>query len=102
MPCTWFRQHSGRYEHVAQFFTDNNIVVTAIDLNGHGKTEGTRGDTLSYNLLLDQVDDLVKQATQQFPNKPVFIYGHMGGNIVIAHALQRKPAVKGFIVTGRF
>lgn len=96
-------EHSGRYEHVAQFFTDNNIVVTAIDLNGHGKTEGTRGDTLSYNLLLDQVDDLVKQATQQFPNKPIFIYGHsMGGNIVIAHALQRKPAVKGFIVTAPF
>ncbi|HCK22306.1 MAG TPA: alpha/beta hydrolase, partial [Bacteroidetes bacterium] len=32
--------HSGRYAHVATFFTERQMAVSAIDLVGHGKSQG--------------------------------------------------------------
>ena len=96
-------EHIGRYEHFAKFFTDNNIAVIASDLRGHGQSEGTRGDAKSYNILLEQVDDLLQQADKYFPNLPKFIYGHsMGGNIALAHALSRQIKVNGIILSAPF
>ena len=37
-------EHSGRYGHLAQRFTDAGFAVFAMDLRGHGKSSGGRGD----------------------------------------------------------
>ena len=44
-----FGEHSSRYEHVAQFFTDNQYGVITYDARGHGKSEGKRGHFVSYD-----------------------------------------------------
>ena len=36
-------EHSGRYAHVADFFTQAGYAVIAADLRGHGKSGGQRG-----------------------------------------------------------
>ncbi len=93
-------EHSGRYEHFAQFFTDRNYAIIACDLRGHGQSEGKRGHVTSYQILLDQVDKTIEEASKRFPGEPKFVYGHsMGGNIVVNHALERKPAVEGVIAS---
>ena len=35
-------EHSGRYQHVAEFFTTHDCGVIAFDHFGHGKTSGKR------------------------------------------------------------
>jgi acylglycerol lipase len=95
-------EHSGRYAHVAAFFAAAGIATVAYDRSGHGKSEGKRGHTTSYDLFYDEIADLTVHARRQFPNIPVFLYGHsMGGNIVLNHVLRNKiKDVAGVISTG--
>lgn len=92
-------EHLGRYTHVAQFFADNAIAMLAYDRRGHGKSGGKRGHTPDYALYLDELETLIATAKKQFPNCPVFLYGHsMGGNIVLNYALRRDvTAIAGII-----
>lgn len=98
-----FGEHSSRYEHVAQFFTNNNYAVIAYDARGHGKSEGKRGHFISYDEFLNDVDNLLKQADSNFPNLPKIIYGHsMGGQVVANFAIKRNPKVAGIILSSPF
>jgi acylglycerol lipase len=98
-----FGEHSSRYEHVAQFFTDNNYAVIAYDHRGHGRSGGKRGHFLSYDEFMNDVENLVKQAESNFPGLPKIIYGHsMGGNVVANYAIKRNPKVAGIILVFTF
>ena len=84
-------EHSGRYQHVAEFFVENNISVFAFDLRGHGKSQGKRGHTPSHEILLDDVEEILKAARAEYNDLPLFIYGHsFGGNIVANYILIRN------------
>lgn len=94
-------EHSGRYHHFAEFFAKHGYAVLAFDHRGHGNSEGEKGHVDSYDTLLDQVDHLLEEAEKRHGDLPTFIYGHsMGGNVVINHAIRRKPLVNGVISTG--
>jgi alpha-beta hydrolase superfamily lysophospholipase len=97
-----FAEFSDRYEHVARFFGDNGFAVLTYDHLGHGKTEGKRGHTDSYDDMLDTVRTITHEAETRFPGLPVFLYGHsMGGNIVTNFLLQRQPKnIKAAVITG--
>ncbi len=96
-------EHSGRYAHVAKYLVDSGYSVVAYDQRGHGKSGGNRGHTPSYDLLLDGVSDLLKQAEKLVPGVPKFIYGHsMGGNVVLNYALRRKPDVAGIVASSPY
>jgi alpha-beta hydrolase superfamily lysophospholipase len=96
-------EHSGRYAHVAEFFNRNGIAVVAMDHRGHGRSQGKKGHTPSYNHLLNDVGALLKTAENTFPGKPVFLYGHsMGANLVLNYAIRNNPVVKGIISTSAY
>jgi len=94
-------EHSGRYEHVANYFVERNIAVFAIDQRGHGKSEGNRGDAPNYAFLVNQIDLMLGEATSSYPGVPTVVYGHsMGGNLAINHALRDElEGPEGYIVT---
>lgn len=95
-----FAEHSGRYAEAAAFFNKNKISVYAVDLFGHGKTEGKRGFSPSYNETLETVGALIAIAKRDYPQLPVFVWGHsMGGNIVLNFLLRKKPNLRGAIAT---
>ncbi|WP_219834017.1 alpha/beta hydrolase [Paenibacillus sp. R14(2021)] len=94
-------EHIGRYRHVADMFTAAGYAVFGFDQVGHGQTEGKRGHTGSYDMLLDGVDAMLAEAKHSYPHVPVFVYGHsMGGNVTLNYVLRRKPDIAGAIVTG--
>lgn len=98
-----FGEHSSRYEHVADFFTKNGYALIAYDHRGHGRSEGKKGHFPSYDEFLNDVGNLLKQADQNFPDIPKFLYGHsMGGNVVANYAIKRKPDVMGVILSSPF
>jgi acylglycerol lipase len=91
--------HSSRFSHVAAFFTHHGYGVMAIDLIGHGRSEGKRGHVDRFDDYLDLADELIR-AMMEKSDKPIYLYGHsMGGLIALAHASNRSGRIKGYIVT---
>lgn len=93
-------EYSGRYQHVADFYTKNGLAVISFDLFGHGKSGGQRGHLPEDNAYLSSIDNLLVYASTQYPNLPVFLRGHsLGGELVLWYALDRKPKINGIIST---
>ncbi len=93
-------EHCNRYEHLGNFFSDKNIALIAYDQRGHGKSEGKRGHTPSYEHLLQGVENLLYKAKELFPEQPLILYGHsMGGNLALNFAMRKKPVLHGVIAS---
>ena len=61
--------------------------VLAIDLRGHGQSEGTPGDVSTLNQYAEDLEDLIKSIKLENPNEVIILAGHsMGGGIVLRHA----------------
>ena len=94
-------EHSGRYAHVARALAQAGYATLTFDLRGHGRSEGRRGHTPSYEALMDDIAHLLDEATRRFPNRPRFLYGHsLGGNLVLNYTLRLRPQLAGVIATG--
>lgn len=93
-------EHCSRYAHVGKLLVEQGIALISFDQRGHGKSEGKRGHTPSYELLMQSIDDLLAKAAEYFPQTPIVLYGHsMGGNLVLNYVLKRKPQIKGVIAS---
>ncbi|MEP4535410.1 MAG: lysophospholipase [Cyclobacteriaceae bacterium] len=94
-------EHSGRYEHVARYLSDHNVAVFAMDLRGHGLSKGKRGHAPSQEVLLRDIEELVKAAREMYNDLPLFIMGHsMGGNLVANFMMENKSKeISGFILS---
>ncbi|NIS83153.1 MAG: alpha/beta fold hydrolase [Anaerolineales bacterium] len=91
-------EHTGRYSHVADALVAANIAMHAIDLRGHGQSEGPRGHTPSLEQWLDDIDLMLERAGTR---QGRFLYGHsLGGSLAIIHILNRFPTLSGVIASG--
>jgi alpha-beta hydrolase superfamily lysophospholipase len=96
-----FGEHINRYNHVASFFVGNDYAIVGMDNRGHGKSEGKRGHAPNYDAYIDDIQLLMNDIKTQYPNKPIFLWGHsMGGNLILNYMLRRKPAIVATVVTG--
>jgi alpha-beta hydrolase superfamily lysophospholipase len=93
-------EHTLRYEHVAEAFTREKLILFGADLRGHGNSEGKRGHFPSIEAVLRDIDQLLKEARNRFPELPLILYGHsLGGILVLHYGLKYKPGIKGIIST---
>jgi len=93
-------EHSGRYAHVANALNQAGYTLISFDLRGHGKSEGPRGHTPSYEALMKDISSLLEIANKQFPQLSSFLYGNsLGGNLVLNYVIRCQPKPKGVIVT---
>lgn len=84
-------EHSGRYDHFAEFFQHHGFGVMAIDHAGHGRSGGSRGHIASYEAYLDGVSALLEEWRRREPGLPLFLYGQsMGGNMVANYLIRRN------------
>ena len=74
--------------HFLDYFVDHGFAVHAVDLRGHGKSEGR--ERLRWTRIADFVED-VANAVRQLPNPPILI-GHSMGGFVIQKYLEEHPA----------
>lgn len=95
-------EYAGRYDRVAAAMNEKGIAVVSMDLRGHGISFGTRGHCAPRKKVLEDIDDLIAYTEQNYPEKPLILYGHsMGGNIVMDYRKRGKcnNKIKGFIVS---
>ncbi len=86
-------EHSSRYAPLAAALNAAGFALLAMDLPGHGRSEGKRGHWPHYEAVLDDIGLLLRRAEREFPAVPRFLYGHsLGGNLVLNYALRRDTA----------
>lgn len=96
-----YGEHINRYNHVAEYFNKNDYAVVGMDTRGYGQSEGKRGHAPNFEAFMTDIEQFIGETEKQYPNKPVFLYGHsMGGNLVLNYVIRKKPKLAGVIATG--
>lgn len=92
-------EHSTRYAHLAEKFTNAGIAVFTFDNRGHGKTPGTRG-VMDFDKVLADIAERLEQAHDRFPDAPIVVFGHsLGGLLTMTYTVRNKPAVAAQIAS---
>ena len=93
-------EHSGRYDPMAEAFSQAGYALLAFDLRGHGRSEGRRGHAPGYAALMSDIEKLLQEAAGRYPHLPCFLYGHsLGGNLAIYYVLNNRPNLAGIIAS---
>jgi alpha-beta hydrolase superfamily lysophospholipase len=94
-------EHSGRYRHVAEVFTQAGFACYGIDHMGHGKSSGDRVYIPDMALAVADLRQLFEAITTQYPDKPVLMFGHsMGSLIALQFTLKYQSDLRGLVLTG--
>jgi len=93
-----FKSYSGLYDWVGEELARRGYAVFALDMRGHG---GSEGEPLFVEHMSDYVADLeafVDLAKARVPNVPVFLLGHSAGGVVgCLYALDHQRQLAGFV-----
>jgi alpha-beta hydrolase superfamily lysophospholipase len=92
------KSHSGLYDWPAAQLVQRGLAVYALDLRGHGKSEGERLYIEKFADCVDDVAKLVAIAKGNDPGLPVFVLGHSaGGVIACVYTLDHQEDISGLI-----
>lgn len=98
-----YAEHCGRYDHVAAMLNALGLDVFALDLRGHGRSDGARGHAGHYDEYLDDVRALLDEIRRSSPARRLLILGHSnGGLITLLYSTDPAPDVMACIVTAPF
>lgn len=98
-------EHSGRYRHVAHALTAAGFNVYALDLRGHGRSQGRRGHVRRFEHLLQDVDRLRRRVCGAKPcGDPVFLVGHSMGGLVALRYMREYAcrSLRGAVIVAPF
>lgn len=100
-------EHVERYEGLAQFLAERNIVVTGEDHLGHGKSVpegGIKGYFCEQDpatVVVRDVHRLKKMTQEMYPGVPYFILGHSMGSFILRNYICRYgTGIDGALLTG--
>ena len=98
-----YADHCSRYAHVAEAFNEAGVAVHSFDQRGFGRSPGKPGRVDDYDLLLNDLEHFITHVRPRFDGKPFFMMGHsMGGQVLAAYYLTRRPQVRGLIFSSPF
>lgn len=94
-------EHSRRYRELAEVLGDAGISTFALDLRGHGASQGRRGYVRRFELFLEDVDRFTADVRVDLPDGlPRFLLAHsMGGLVGLRWLEEREPELTGAVIT---
>ena len=84
-----FGDHVGRYRDLPRVLGPRGLTVAGYDQRGHGGSPGRRGDAPAFDVFLEDLDAAWAHAERALP-KPVFLYGHSFGGLVVMRWTQTR------------
>ena len=88
---TW-GSHGARYERFAGEVVLHGVHIEALDLIGHGESDGP-GGAPAWEVMLDDVEDRLIALRRQLVDRPVALYGHgLGGLVALDYLHSDRPA----------
>ncbi|MGZ8186045.1 MAG: alpha/beta hydrolase [Methylobacter sp.] len=92
-------EHIGRYEAVFQSFAHQGYSCFGFDQRGFGRSEGERGHINSFAEYVDDLAGFITEIVVKDPGKPVFLFGHsMGAIVILAYALKHSVEIRGLMI----
>lgn len=96
-----YAEHSGRYAHAGARMAQHGYGVHALDLRGHGRSDGPVALVRSFSEYLADVRALMARVGERHAGEATFILGHsMGGAIASLYAIVDRPRVAGIVLSG--
>jgi alpha-beta hydrolase superfamily lysophospholipase len=96
-------EHSRRYDHLTAYWAVRGYASAGFDLRGHGRSQGKRGHTPSYEHLMDDIAIFLARVAATWPSLPITLYGHsLGGNLVLNYVIRRKPVLARVVATAPY
>lgn len=94
------KDYSDRYRDFAVWLVARGYAVHALDLRGHGDSEGDRVWVGSFSDYLEDLHTFLERVRAAQPRRKLFLFGHsMGGAIVTLYTLTREPKPDGLITS---
>jgi len=85
-------EQSGRYQHVGDQFAAAGLDAWAYDQRGNGGSGGRRGDVERWSQFHDDLAERLAAVRAGAGSRPVVIYAHsMGGLVVAGYLLSDRP-----------
>jgi alpha-beta hydrolase superfamily lysophospholipase len=92
-----FAEHSGRYTALAEALREAGYDVGALDLQGHGRSEGTRVHVRRFSDYVADVE-IAAQYLKRTPEQKLVLLGHSMGGLTVIHAAATNQ-VSGVILS---
>lgn len=94
-------EHAIRHADCMNLLAASGWRVTGWDLRGHGRSSGRRGWIDSYEQLLEDTHEIVRQCRSEHDrDRPLILYGHsMGGQLALRLAIEEPDKFSGVITT---
>lgn len=94
-------EHCGRYLNVVDLLTTGCYLVYAFDQRGHGRSPGQRVHIDHWREYRGDLKAFLELIGKQAPGKPIFLYGHsMGALVVLDYLVHDSSGLKGAIISG--
>lgn len=94
------KDHGARYAHVGEWLAGHGYAVYALDLRGHGESEGERFFVDSFDEYVEDLQIYLDRVREREPQKPLFLLGHsMGGAVASLLVLDRRPDLRGLVLS---
>ena len=98
-----YGEYSGRYRHVVEHLFRRKWSCYLLDLRGHGRSTGERGHVMHWSDYFDDLDAFCKRFLSDPAGPPIWVLGHsMGGLIASGWILERRPKVRGLILSSPY
>jgi alpha-beta hydrolase superfamily lysophospholipase len=76
-------EHGGRYAPLAERLNAEGYAVYAVDLRGHGLSNGRRIYVDSFQQHVDDVTLFLRNVQAEQPDQPLFLFGHSMGGLIV-------------------
>lgn len=101
-------EYALRYEPFVRSLLSEHTIVYAHDIRGHGKTAEESGDWVylsdqpnGWELAIDDIYTITCQIQADFPDLPIFIFGHSLGSLMVRDFIsQYGQEVRGVLLVG--
>jgi acylglycerol lipase len=87
-----YAEYGGRYAHVVDLWAERGIATVAIDMRGHGHSEGPRGYCKHFSEYFDDVAELAGIIDERALGTPRILFGHSFGGLVAANVALARPS----------
>lgn len=93
-------EHAGRYDAFARHVCARGFSTFALDLRGHGRSEGRRGHVPSFETYLLEVDRFRREVEGLVKGRlPLFLLGHsLGGLIALRYQEEFRARFRAAVI----
>lgn len=101
-----FGEHSARYNFFVDYFVPKGAKIYALDLRGHGRSEGVRTFINKFKDYIEDVDSVVKIVKKENSKTdvPKYLLGHSMGGLISTRYSQEEDMsyFNGLILSSPF